>query len=926
MAAIVRASHAISFQLLNRDRHPILGIFDGQQAQTLTLEITNSSRRDLKPKELSETKASADHHHFELKFRPGTLNLSGKPAISVDEGDAGWRISDPIPTDEGISFYLLITKPAAIAKDATIAVTLNNLSGDGKRGAHGTRVELRWKEGSLEYLASASGQSPEPLVAGHRIQHLSIVNESGQKHIPLHVGIVGNNRVLNDGSSDTTLRMRITNLLKPKEGSIQLNPKDKTGVPPETVFTISFDAGTEADAWALAQLSQVQAIKIKAVAKKRDGSEIAFADPGTPQGQSRSWPLIPSKAVSLESDEFVEITISGIKTSLPSGQTNVHVHYKNIPGYWDGDFVSVIEKAPLVYKEETVGGVKEQRVGIGTSNPTTKLHVTGKVRVDNDLSVGGSATFDNLRVNKKVSVGGEGVFEVDKPGGVGGRLKIDTDGRVGIGTNDPKSTLHVNGKLRVEKEVSVAADAAFEVDATNVAGGRLKIATDGKVGLGTSPEKHLHIAGAGDQEIMIQCTDDNGGVKWSLQSSAAGSGGRFELINRTAGQSRLVVSKDGNVGMGTVSPGSNINTANYFKADAEGRILELHSPTREADLILSTNQDADGASLGGVYFTRTRGASDAHREVAGIRCVQAGGGTFGGGVLQFFTKPNGDGARNPRMVILDNGNVGIGTAKPQKASLEVGTTVAAEVTYGYRYMNLHRTENDHRKQTRDYSIWASGRIAADEFNAVSDARIKSIRGLSDGAADLSTLLSIQITDYSFRDVVGKGAAAYKKVIGQQVEKVFPQAISKQADVVPDIYRPAPIRNGWVALPTDLKIGERVKLITETGNEGTHEVLEVTPDKFRVDLDPEGEKVFVFGREVNDLITVDYDAISMLNVSATQQLKKEMDHEVKALRAENAELRAANDALAKRLQLLESKLETVARVMSAANGSNGNGRH
>jgi len=590
--------------------------------------------------------------------------------------------------------------------------------------------------------------------------------------------------------------------------------------------------------------------------------------------------------------------------------------------------VSVIEKAPLVYKEETVAGVKEKRVGIGTSNPTTKLHVAGKVRLDSDLSVGGSATFDNLRVNQKVSVGGEGVFEIDKRNAVGGRLKIDIDGQVGIGTSDPKSTLHVNGKLRVEKDVSVGADNVFEVDATNVAGGRLKIASDGKVGLGISPDKHLHVAGTGDQEIMIQSTDtnDGGGVKWSLQSSAGSAGGRFELINRTAGQNRLAVTKDGNVGIGTVNPGGNINTANYFKADAEGRILELHSPAHEADLILSTNQDGDGARLGGVYFTRTRGASDAHREVAAIRCVQANAGTFGGGVLQFFTKPSGDGARNPRMVILENGMVGIGTSKPQKGSLEVATTVAAEASAGYRFMNLHVTDNDHRKQTRDYSIWASGRIAAEEFNAVSDVRVKNIRGLSDGAADLSTLLGIEITDYSFRDVVGKGAGAYKKVIGQQIERVFPQAITKQTDVVPDIYRPASIRNGWVALSTDLKTGERVKLITETGNEGTHEVLEVTEDKFRVDLDPEGEKVFVFGREVDDLITVDYDAISMLNVSATQQLKKEMDHEVKALRAENAELRAANDALAKRLQLLESRLEIVAGVMSAANGANGNGRH
>jgi len=78
--------------------------------------------------------------------------------------------------------------------------------------------------------------------------------------------------------------------------------------------------------------------------------------------------------------------------------------------------------------------------------------------------------------------------------------------------------------------------------------------------------------------------------------------------------------------------------------------------------------------------------------------------------------------------------------------------------------------------------------------------------------------------------------------------------------------------------------------------------------------------------VDDFLTVDYDAISMLNVSATQQIKKELDHELKALRVENAELRAENHALARRLQLLESKVEAALGVKVATNGSNGNGRH
>src|SRR6185503_12617691 len=105
---------------------------------------------------------------------------------------------------------------------------------------------------------------------------------------------------------------------------------------------------------------------------------------------------------------------------------------------------------------------------------------------------------------------------------------------------------------------------------------------------------------------------------------------------------------------------------------------------------------------------------------------------------------------------------------------------------------------------------------------------------------------------------------------------------------------------------DLKRGERVKLITEKGEAGNYEVLEVARDRFRTDFRPEGNRVFVYGREVKDFLTVDYEAISMLNVSATQQIKKEKDEEVKALQEENTALRSQLAAQEQRLSDLEAR--------------------
>jgi hypothetical protein len=62
--------------------------------------------------------------------------------------------------------------------------------------------------------------------------------------------------------------------------------------------------------------------------------------------------------------------------------------------------------------------------------------------------------------------------------------------------------------------------------------------------------------------------------------------------------------------------------------------------------------------------------------------------------------------------------------------------------------------------------------------------------------------------------------------------------------------------------------------------------------------PIGTKVFVYGKQRNDVRIVDYDAIAMLNVSATQELA----NTVEALEAENARLKAE----AARLTVLEAQ--------------------
>jgi hypothetical protein len=273
------------------------------------------------------------------------------------------------------------------------------------------------------------------------------------------------------------------------------------------------------------------------------------------------------------------------------------------------------------------------------------------------------------------------------------------------------------------------------------------------------------------------------------------------------------------------------------------------------------------------------------------------------------------------MNVNKNGSVGIGTTTPTQARLVVGGSIGTSPAMAaVRYLTTGGLYGGNVAYPSPGSIGLSayfgGYVALDTLAVFSDERIKQIAQHSESAQDLKTLMGIEITDYSYIDKVARAATPQKKVIAQQVEKVFPQAVSRITDVVPDIYQKASLKGAWISLESDLKVGDRVRLISEK-REGVFAVLEVAKGKFRTEFSAETDEVFVYGREVKDFRVVDYDAIAMLNVSATQQIKREKDSEIQTLRDENAALRrelAAKDAS------LETRLIALERRMSKEGGT------
>jgi len=210
------------------------------------------------------------------------------------------------------------------------------------------------------------------------------------------------------------------------------------------------------------------------------------------------------------------------------------------------------------------------------------------------------------------------------------------------------------------------------------------------------------------------------------------------------------------------------------------------------------------------------------------------------------------------------------------------------------------------------SAYFSGAVAVTYVVAFSDARIKKVMAVSDPEADLATLRKVKITDYSYIDVLNKGNRPKKGVIAQELEQVYPIAVSRSSEFIPNVYAMA----GTVSLNTKAKEltltvpkphgfaqGNLVRVITDSGQieKSVARVVDANTFVLAGVKEVAGE-VFVFGKKVDDFRAVDYDQLSTLNVSATQELAKRCE----ALQAENDKLKAQNEAIIKRLEALEKK--------------------
>jgi hypothetical protein len=294
---------------------------------------------------------------------------------------------------------------------------------------------------------------------------------------------------------------------------------------------------------------------------------------------------------------------------------------------WIGDGNTIV--SDTVYVDEP-----NNRVGIGTTSPSTKLDVNGEVLIASGefLSWGTSGTtaIEGSTVSNKIT------FRTQSTE----RMRITSTGQVGIGIT--------------------AITASANAD-------------DLQIGNGTGGNRGLTVTAQSNSGAAIYFGDaDNtnmGSVRYDNSNDS------MKFFTNTSEQMRITSS--GNVGIGTTSPSQKleVSTDGYNVSKFAGN-TDDGTGYVGAVLEIETNNDARGR---GVYLTHREDTDTADSEwYAGVPYT---GGGYSIGNAAYGTSINSDTGPahkdQSKIFIKEDGNVGIGTTSPSE-KLEVAGNIKVD--------------------------------------------------------------------------------------------------------------------------------------------------------------------------------------------------------------------------------------------------------
>lgn len=197
----------------------------------------------------------------------------------------------------------------------------------------------------------------------------------------------------------------------------------------------------------------------------------------------------------------------------------------------------------------------------------------------------------------------------------------------------------------------------------------------------------------------------------------------------------------------------------------------------------------------------------------------------------------------------------------------------------------------------------------------SDTRIKEqFEEVNDNEA-LDIINKLEIVKYHYKDTDKRNELKTIGFKAQQVKEILPNAVKITTDVIPDIFEliENPVwEDNKLIYDVDLSGNEytgKVKFYVIENEKEEEKLLQYNEGGFV--FEKQYDKVFVFGREVNDFHNLDKKTIYAVGMSAIQELSRKVD----LLETQNELLQTENNSLLVRTQEAEDKISSLESLIN-----------
>ena len=387
--------------------------------------------------------------------------------------------------------------------------------------------------------------------------------------------------------------------------------------------------------------------------------------------------------------------------------------------------------------------INEGNVGIGITDPLSKLHISGQSGTTGLPSLllygespatgqryGFNVSADQLDISALGTNARIGFYTGGNASSITERMRISSTGNVGIGTTSPSCELHVKGDSSSGNLPTVKVESTGSIS-------YLKF-FNSSTGTGSSDGTYIGM---------------NGGTSYFINKEAGNSYlGTGDAIN-------LTLENGGNVGIGTTSPND--------KLEVSGGNIRIYSTNNANHLIIKNN--ATGTS--GVFEERIKFLGWNNNENAAI--IAMGNAYFGQPVNVLAFQVSG----SEKMRITHGGDLYVGTTSTNPIN---GFRVLQ--ADGGTFIQIEHPVNT--SSGSDYAIFRYnqsiiGTIRQNgtsqvQYNVSSDYRLKE--DLQDFAG-LELVSKIPVYDYKWKSSEDRSYG----VMAHELQEVLPDAVSGEKD-------------------------------------------------------------------------------------------------------------------------------------------------